>query len=160
MDADRFRKVQEIFDAAIAKPAGERQDFVLRVSAGDDDLRDHVTRLLHADESVNAFDAVATAVRRATMEFAAPSAAGQVALGRYRLLRELGRGGMGTVWLAERSDDAYRAHVAVKLVRGGFADADLAGRFRAERQILADLHHPNIAALLGGGDAVLGVLRG
>lgn len=153
MDADRFRKAQEIFDAAIAKPATEREAFVRGASAGDDDLHEHIMRLLRADESVNAVDAIATAVRSATIDFATPSAAAQVALGRYRLLRELGRGGMGTVWLAERSDDAYRAHVAVKLVRGAFADAELAARFRAERQILADLHHPNIAALLDGGDA-------
>ena len=74
-------------------------------------------------------------------------------LGPYRLLSELGRGGMGTVWLAERADDAYHARVAIKIVRGGFADAELARRFRAERQVLADLTHPHIARLLDGGDA-------
>jgi serine/threonine-protein kinase len=60
---------------------------------------------------------------------------------------------MGDVWLAERADSAYEARVAVKLVRGGFAHPDLARRFRRERQILADLRHPNIARLLDGGTA-------
>jgi len=60
---------------------------------------------------------------------------------------------MGTVWLAERADAAYRAEVAIKVVRGGFGSPELERRFRDERQILADLHHPAIAGLLDGGEA-------
>ena len=74
-------------------------------------------------------------------------------IGHYRVLRELGRGGMGVVYLAERNDGQYRRRVAVKLLRAG-ADADeLRRRFVAERQILASLSHPNIAQLLDGGVA-------
>jgi tetratricopeptide (TPR) repeat protein/tRNA A-37 threonylcarbamoyl transferase component Bud32 len=72
-------------------------------------------------------------------------------VGPYRLVRELGRGGMGTVFLAERDDDQYRAKVAVKLVRPGMDTEFILARFRRERQTLARLQHPNISRLLDGG---------
>ena len=72
-------------------------------------------------------------------------------IGSYRLLRMLGRGGMGTVWLAERHDGQFHKQVALKLVNGGSDQADLRARFVQERQILASLQHPNIAALFDGG---------
>ena len=71
-------------------------------------------------------------------------------IGSYRVVRELGQGGMGTVYLAHRSD-AYEQEVALKIMRWGFGDAELKERFRRERQILAGLDHPNIAQLLDGG---------
>ena len=70
-------------------------------------------------------------------------------LGPYRVLGELGRGGMSTVYLGERADGAYQQQVAVKVIHGGAPNA--ADRFLAERQILASLDHPNIARLLDGG---------
>jgi eukaryotic-like serine/threonine-protein kinase len=72
-------------------------------------------------------------------------------LGPYRVLRELGRGGMGVVYLAERDDGQFRRRVAIKVVRSGFDDGHIQRRFLAERQILASLSHPNIAQLLDGG---------
>ena len=72
-------------------------------------------------------------------------------VGPYRLVRELGRGGMGAVFLAERDDDEYRAKVAVKLVRPGMDTEFILSRFRRERQTLARLQHPNISRLLDGG---------
>jgi tetratricopeptide (TPR) repeat protein/tRNA A-37 threonylcarbamoyl transferase component Bud32 len=71
--------------------------------------------------------------------------------GPYRLVSELGRGGMGTVFLAERDDAEYRAKVAIKLVRPGMDTEFILARFRRERQTLARLQHPNIARLLDGG---------
>jgi eukaryotic-like serine/threonine-protein kinase len=73
-------------------------------------------------------------------------------LGPYRLLRELGHGGMGTVYLAARDDDSYKKEVAIKLVRG-VGSGELLARFRRERQILARLEHPNIAHLVDAGSA-------
>ncbi|MEM7349984.1 MAG: hypothetical protein AAF657_04205, partial [Acidobacteriota bacterium] len=61
---------------------------------------------------------------------------------RYQLLRELGRGGMGVVYLARRADDAYEQRVAIKLIRRGLGSAAIIRRFRSERQILAGLSHP------------------
>jgi eukaryotic-like serine/threonine-protein kinase len=77
-------------------------------------------------------------------------------LGPYRIVRKLGSGGMGDVWLAERADQEYRQQVAIKLVRGGLLSAQIQGRLRLERQILATLQHPNIARLLDGGRAADG----
>ena len=72
-------------------------------------------------------------------------------IGRYRLIEELGRGGMGTVWLAERADGQFEQRAALKLIRRGMDTDDIIARFLRERQILARLEHPNIARLLDGG---------
>src|SRR5262249_40010969 len=79
-----------------------------------------------------------------------PSLAG-IRLGAYRLIEELGRGGMGSVYLAERDDDQFRKQVAVKIVKRGMDTREVLSRFRHERQILASLEHPYIARLLDGG---------
>jgi eukaryotic-like serine/threonine-protein kinase len=73
-------------------------------------------------------------------------------VGPYRIVRALGAGGMGTVYLGERDDERFEAQVAVKLLRSSLVGTDLAGRFRRERQILAELSHPGIARLLDGGE--------
>lgn len=78
-----------------------------------------------------------------------PPASGNVY--NYKLLKKLGRGGMGTVYLAERSDDSYKNKVAVKILRRGMDTDDILSRFQSERQILAQLNHPNITHLLDGG---------
>ena len=72
-------------------------------------------------------------------------------VGPYRLLRQLGAGGMGAVWLADRQDGQFSKQVALKLLHPGMADPELRARFLQERQILASLQHPNIAALFDGG---------
>lgn len=72
-------------------------------------------------------------------------------VGNYRLIREIGRGGMGAVWLAERADGQFEQYVAVKLVKRGMDSDEILARFLRERQILARLNHPNIARLLDGG---------
>ncbi|HEY7543978.1 MAG TPA: protein kinase, partial [Blastocatellia bacterium] len=74
-------------------------------------------------------------------------------IGAYRIIRELGRGGMGTVFLAERDDDEYHNQVAIKLIKRGMDSDAILHRFRTERQILARLNHPNIARLHDGGTA-------
>jgi eukaryotic-like serine/threonine-protein kinase len=78
-------------------------------------------------------------------------------VGPYRLIRELGRGGMGTVYLAVRSDDAFQKRVAVKILKRGMDTDSIVRRFRTERQILASLEHPNIAGLLDGGTTADGL---
>ena len=72
-------------------------------------------------------------------------------IGPYRLVRELGQGGMGTVYLAVRDDDVFSKRVALKILKRGMDTDAIVRRFRTERQILAGLDHPNIARLLDGG---------
>jgi serine/threonine protein kinase len=72
-------------------------------------------------------------------------------LGAYRILEEIARGGMGSVYKAERADDEYKKIVAIKLIRSNLATDLIAQRFKAERQILANLDHPHIARLIDGG---------
>ncbi|MFN2502012.1 MAG: tetratricopeptide repeat protein, partial [Pyrinomonadaceae bacterium] len=76
--------------------------------------------------------------------------------GNYKIIREIGRGGMGAVFLAERTDGEFEQQVALKIVRQTFADTELVKRFRRERQILANLNHPHIAKLLDGGVSEMG----
>jgi eukaryotic-like serine/threonine-protein kinase len=78
-------------------------------------------------------------------------------VGPYRIVRSLGAGGMGTVYLGERDDERFEAQVAVKLLLSSLVGTDLAGRFRRERQILAELSHPGIARLLDGGETDGGI---
>ncbi|MCZ2151247.1 MAG: protein kinase [Bryobacterales bacterium] len=77
-------------------------------------------------------------------------------IGPYQVERELGRGGMGVVFLAWRSDQHYRKQVAIKLLHGGMQSEEMRRRFRVERQVLANLEHPNIARLLDGGETEQG----
>jgi tetratricopeptide (TPR) repeat protein/predicted Ser/Thr protein kinase len=72
-------------------------------------------------------------------------------IGPYKLLEELGRGGMGVVYLAARADEQYQKRVAIKVIKAGMDGAEVVRQFRRERQILAGLDHPNIARLLDGG---------
>ncbi|MBY0373179.1 MAG: serine/threonine protein kinase, partial [Bryobacteraceae bacterium] len=76
---------------------------------------------------------------------------GEPMIGPYRLVRELGRGGMGVVYLAVREDEAFTKKVALKLLRGDQVNHEFLLRFRNERQVLANLDHPNIARILDGG---------
>ncbi len=133
---------------------------MLRRSDGDAELAREVLSLLAHDEATAG--GAGTVIEQAVGTSAASLVAaldrpGSQRLGPYRLLRPLGEGGMGTVWLAERDDDAYRQQVAIKLARGGARSPLDLERLRAERQILADLDHPHIARLLDGGTADDGV---
>ncbi|HEX6133036.1 MAG TPA: serine/threonine-protein kinase, partial [Longimicrobiales bacterium] len=153
MDRNRFARVEALFDAAMELPPDGWADFLADACAGDDDLRAEIERLLFLETAETADRSLERAVADAARELSAETGPTGRTLGAYRLIDDIGHGGMGTVWLAERADDEYRVQVAVKLVRGGFAHPELERRFRAERQILADLRHPNIARLLDGGTA-------
>jgi serine/threonine protein kinase/tetratricopeptide (TPR) repeat protein len=134
----------EYFDALRELPR-ERRDEALAALALSADERATLQRLLDADDAPD--DPLANALHVAAAHFST-----QVdRLGAYRLLRELGAGGMGTVFLAERVEGGFSQAVAIKLLRG-FPTRDGLRRLRQERQILANLDHPNIARLLDGGE--------
>jgi tetratricopeptide (TPR) repeat protein len=141
---ERWARIKELFAAASEQPP-DKVDAFLAAACGEDlPLRQEVTSLLEASAKAGAF-------LDSPPELEEPAMPTRV--GPWEILRELGRGGMGTVYLAERSDGAFRRQVALKLVRRGLDTEDLLARFRAERQILASLDHPNIARLLDGGAA-------
>ena len=151
---DNWERVQEIFLAAADLPAVERAAFLAASCHNDTELRADVESLLHADTTSGA--AFAAAIEsEATLLLDGSLLVGQ-RLGAYRIIREIGRGGMGAVYLAERDDDQYHKQVAIKVVKRGMDTVDLLKRFRNERQILASLDHPYIARLLDGGSSLDG----
>lgn len=160
MTADHWARVQELFAAVADLPVAAQAEALARACSDDPALRDEVLALLAADRVSGRAAFLSQAVGAAADDFTRQGAGGTARLGDqvgpYRLLREVGQGGMGTVYLAERVDGAYDASVAIKFVRGALASPELARRLRAERQFLADLAHPNIARLLDGGTAADG----
>jgi eukaryotic-like serine/threonine-protein kinase len=147
MTAARWQRLRDLFDAALAHEPEAHAGY-LSSEESDAELRAEVMALLDAD--AGAPHGVAQTMRQAIVG-ALPQVVTGVRLGAYRLLRELGSGGMGTVFLAERADDSFHQRVAIKLLRG-IPTRDGAERMRRERQILADLNHANIARLMDGGD--------
>jgi serine/threonine-protein kinase len=143
---DRWRRIEALFDEAAALPAKERGPFLSRACEDDPGMRGEVESLLAADDRAAGF------LERPVVSAAAPPASlvGR-RIGHYRVEAKLGEGGMSTVYLAVRADDAYQQKVALKVLGYGRDRSDLSARFRAERQILASLDHPGIARLLDGG---------
>jgi len=149
---DRWKLIQDIFQAAIEIPSSERSEYLDRACAGDRELRSEVASLLENDSvDTDTLHSVVASDLKGLAEAADGREIG-LRVGPYRLVRELDSGGMGIVYLAVRSDDQYFQIVAVKMVRKGMESPALLQRFRAERQILATLTHPNIGAILDGGE--------
>ena len=155
MNADRWRRLEELFAAAAALDSGARERFLDVECGGDPGLRRDVESLLAAGEEAGDFIVAAVDDAASSLATEDDDRSGE-RIGPYRLVRELGRGGMGAVYLAERADDEFQGQVAIKLVLGDRHSPQLLRRFRAERQILARLDHPNIARLLDAGSTADG----
>jgi serine/threonine-protein kinase len=155
MTPDRWQEIQGLFQQAAELDTAAQAVFLAEACLTDAELRGEVEALLRAERRSGAGTFIADAIGRAARDLAIAAAASRVGdrVGPYQLVREIGHGGMGTVYLAERVDEQYRASVAIKFVRSASPAAELERRFRAERQILAALTHPNIAWLLDGGTA-------
>jgi len=151
MRSERWLEIEEIVQSAIDCAPGERPALLDAACGNDVELRHEVESLLAMQEdggftrSSGFTDAV-----KVLEQHTAKLNEGR-SIGTYRVLREIGRGGMGTVYLAARADDTFQKLVAIKLLRRGLDTDDIVQRFRGERQILAMLDHPNIARLLDGG---------
>jgi len=143
MTPERWKEVQRVFHDALERPAEVRPAYVAEACGADAELRAEVASLLRSAEEGTAF--LETPPEGAALPDPPPAR-----IGPYRVLDELGRGGMGYVFLATRADEQFKKKVAIKVVRQGM-DPDAVRRFRQERQILAGLEHPNIARLLDGG---------
>ena len=145
-------RLRDLFLRASGLAREERKQFLASACGSDQALRNELDDLLAADDAAIDEDFLKhSAIYNETMEdSAARSAIGEL-VGQYRLTELIGKGGMGSVYRGERTDEAFEKSVAVKLIDAGFYSADLIAHFRAERQILANLEHPNIARLLDGG---------
>jgi len=144
---ERWQQVKSIFEAAIALNQDDRARFLSENCREDTQLLSLVERLIAADERAEAF------LENSPINSLRSSDSQQWVgkrVGHYRILEELGRGGMGAVYLARREDE-FEKVVALKIIRRGMDTDDMLRRFRNERQILAQLDHPNIARLLDGG---------
>src|SRR5689334_22421844 len=148
---ERWQRLQVVFERALPLEPAARAQLLLDECGTDTSLREQVLALLVASSDDDGD--LERRIDRAT-SLTAPTADLEpgTTVGRYRIVRSIGRGGMGTVYLAERADQEYQQVVALKVMaRGLFHGEVVGGRFRAERQILARLNHPNIARLLDGG---------
>ncbi|MBA2671601.1 MAG: protein kinase, partial [Gemmatimonadetes bacterium] len=149
LNPERWALVRTLFDDALELPSAERGEFVAAVAGGDGDLQDEVMSLLEADAgTMPILDTSAGEIATILLPSLIPGPHNE-RIGPYRLLQEIGRGGMGTVYLAEREDVGKR--VALKLVRGGLASPQNVERLLRERRVLAGIEHPNIAALVDAG---------
>ncbi len=165
MSPERWQKIEDIFDRAVELAGDDRRKFLDRECVGDDVLRSEVDELLHGFDDAGEFiegpvwaedGPLDTSARRAISDSLEPEDEfGSREIGRqigvYKLTRELGRGGMGAVYLAERADGEFDQKVAIKLIKRGMDSDFIIRRFRHERQILASFEHPFIARLIDGG---------
>jgi eukaryotic-like serine/threonine-protein kinase len=150
LDWSRWDEIDQLFEQVLDQPAERRQQF-LDDATSDPRLKAAVRQLLDASGSTGSFSSILSGdhVISALEEAAEESL--PAAIGPFRVVRQIGRGGMGTVLLAERAGSDFHQVVAIKLLRRGLDTDDLLRRFRAERRILAALNHPHIAKLVDGG---------
>jgi eukaryotic-like serine/threonine-protein kinase len=156
---ERWEEVKEVLAAVLEAAPENRATCLAQCCAGDDALCREVEKLLEYEPEVStgfldqtSFAEVTTALLSAEHK----SWFGR-RVGAYKIISQLGTGGMGEVYRAVRADGQYTKEVAVKLVRSGFDTGSVIERFRNERQILASLDHPNIARLVDGGTSEEGV---
>ncbi|HTY41403.1 MAG TPA: serine/threonine-protein kinase [Thermoanaerobaculia bacterium] len=153
MTPERWREVKGLFDRAMELPEAERAVFLDAERLRDPALAAEVARLLDAHAAAGEF------LERPALDqvrLVAPPEAAPERIGPWEIEREIGHGGMGTVYLAARSGDGFRQTVALKIVRRGMDTDFVLERFRGERRILAGLDHPGIARLLDGGSTETG----
>jgi len=149
LTVQRWQRLETLFLAAMELPPVERESFLARETAGDVELhREAAGMLAHSGDAGNA---IARAIEAAALIAAPDSFWIGRRVGAYRIRRQIGRSGMGLVFEASRDDDEFRKTVAVKIAPPWHDAARFAERFRVERQILADLEHPNIARFFDGG---------
>ena len=157
MTPERWAQIRQIFDGALERSEVDRAAYLRVVCARDDELRREVESLLASHDSAGTFlDKPVASFSDTTQTLISSGVDIQDyppghRVGAYELQKCIGRGGMGSVWLATRFDSEFKKQVAIKLVKRGMDTQEILRRFRLERQVLAGLTHPNIAALIDGG---------
>lgn len=157
MNPGRWQKVNELFHAAIEQDGPARRTFLADACGADASLLSEVEKLVAAHDRAGGF-LQGGAFEAATQLLAASEEAAVTGerFGAYRIIREIGRGGMGAVYLADRADEQFEKRVAIKVVKRGMDTDFVLQRFRNERHILASLDCPNVARLLDAGTTEAG----
>ncbi len=167
MENVRWQKIVEIFENALDIPEDERAEY-LKTECVDSEMHDEVAAMLAADSSAEDF--IESPILANSSLSILKTKQSQIPeldrmpeesligsrIGAFKLISEVGRGGMGAVYLAERADGEFEQHVAIKLIKRGMDSDFIIQRFRHERQILANLEHPHIARLFDGGTTAHG----
>lgn len=148
MTPERWIRLQSIFHQAEVLPPEQGEAFIASQCRDDPALGKHVLSLLATAADP---DFLSRPIGKLAAELAPEQLSSGGRVGAYRIIAELGRGGMGSVYLAERADQGFKQTVALKIVGGILASPAMIERFLSERRILAQLDHPNIARLLDGG---------
>jgi non-specific serine/threonine protein kinase/serine/threonine-protein kinase len=156
MTPERWQQIKPLFEQALECDASQREQFLAQACAGDAELRTQLEALLNSHEEASTF-IEKPAIAKAAQLFEAEDALIGQQVGPYKILREIGHGGMGRVYLGVRVDEEYKKRVALKVIKHGMDSKDIVRRFRHERQILASLDHPNIGKLLDGGTTTDGL---
>jgi eukaryotic-like serine/threonine-protein kinase len=155
LSADRWLRLSPLLDEAFDLDGDQRRAFIARLASTAPDLAHDLQALLDAGDGAGDF--LERAVQAESIKFLSDAAErddtsdAPERIGAWRIVREIGRGGMGVVYLAERADGDFDQHVALKVIRRGLDSDEIVARFRRERQILARLQHPAIASLVDGG---------
>ncbi len=147
MNVERWQKIKKVFNEAAEMPPDERRKFLEQNCNGDAEMRGEIEKMLgFADDENDAFESNAFEILGGTQPEKIPER-----IGKYKILKEIGRGGMGAVYegIYETKDFAQR--VALKVIKRGMDTDQILSRFRHEQKILAFLVHPNIAQFLDGG---------
>ncbi len=152
MNAEEWQRIKALLGAALERRPAERSSFLHQACGSDAALCVELEALLAAYDS----DRTASVASDTGASPKSDNSAGKM-FGAYRVVREIGAGGMGAVYLAMRADDAFNKRVAIKLVQAGIDTGEILDRFRHERQILASFDHRNIAKLLDGGTTEQGL---
>jgi len=154
MDASRWARLQELFHHAAGLDGEARERFLDERCAGEPKMKERLLAMLRVEAGTR--DGTLEAMIGAVSDQLAGGLAPGDSAGPYRVVREVGRGGMGTVYLAERTEEDFEQRVALKVMAGVIASPTALERFLAERRILAQLSHAYIARLLDGGTTALG----
>ena len=151
MNPKQWHIVKKLFHEAVDMSDKERKQFLKRKCEGMPDMKDEVLSLLAAKETTGPVDHPPESLKKEILHDIHTDNPEGTRIGAYRLIKELGRGGMGRVYMAERADDQFDKIVALKLLKTGIRTDRQVQKFLDERQILAGLNHPNIATLMDGG---------
>jgi eukaryotic-like serine/threonine-protein kinase len=157
VETELWRRVEDLYHRVVELDESSREEF-LELSCRDDEvLRREVESLLAYEKAAEHFIESPALEVMAKLAASEPGVAGGTRIGPYRIVREIGRGGMAAVYLGERDDQNYRKRVAIKTVKPGVGTEQVLQRFLNERQTLAALDHSNIVKLLDGGSTESGL---